>query len=86
MVAFCTFTLWPRHQASKTSGTAAVDATPAFTAQPPKIHPKSLAELLALSPDQLEKVDIALMNLLCAEGLRGSEDLDAQQCLDTLDV
>jgi len=38
-------------------------------------QPRSLAELLALPPDQLEKVDIARMNLLCAEGLRGSEDL-----------
>ncbi|MCO5053173.1 MAG: hypothetical protein M9920_12820 [Verrucomicrobiae bacterium] len=33
-------------------------------------QPRTLAELLALPPDQLEKVDIALINLLCAEGLR----------------
>ena len=46
--------------------------------------PTNLAQLLALSPEQLEKCDVARMNLLCAEGLRGSENLDVQQCLDTL--
>ncbi|MDO9542939.1 MAG: hypothetical protein Q7J98_11550 [Kiritimatiellia bacterium] len=50
------------------------------------IHPKTLDELLALSPDQLEKVDIALINLLCAVGLRGSENLDVEECLKTLDA
>ena len=50
------------------------------------IPPKSLAELLALAPDQLEKVDIAIIDLLCAEGLRGSEDLNVQKCLDTLNT
>ena len=49
------------------------------------ITPTNLAQLLALSPEQLEKCDIARMNLLCAEGLRGSEDLDVQQNIDTLD-
>jgi len=49
-------------------------------------QPKTLDELLALSPEQLDKVDVALMNLLCAEGLRGSENLDVQSCLDTLDA
>lgn len=47
-------------------------------------QPKTLAELLALPVDQLEKVDIARMNLLCAEGLRGSENLDVEDCLRTL--
>ena len=49
-------------------------------------QPKTLAELLALAPDLLEKVDIARMNLLCAEGLRGSENLNVEQCLDQLDA
>ena len=49
------------------------------------ITPTNLTQLLALPPDQLEKCDIARMNLLCAEGLRGSENLDLQQCLTTLD-
>lgn len=50
------------------------------------LTPKSLAELLALPSDQLERVDIALMNLLCAEGLPGSESLDIQAVLATLDA
>lgn len=49
-------------------------------------QPKTLAELLALPSEQLEKVDIARMNLLCAEGLRGSENLNVEDCLRTLDA
>jgi hypothetical protein len=49
-------------------------------------QPKTLAELLEISPDLLEKVDIGRMNLLCAEGLRGSENLDVESCLSTLDA
>jgi hypothetical protein len=49
-------------------------------------QPRSLADLLAINPDDLDKVDVAVMNLLCAQGLRGSENLDVQQCLDTLDA
>jgi hypothetical protein len=45
----------------------------------------NLAQLLALPPEQLEKVDIARMNLLCAEGLRGAENLNLQENLDRLD-
>lgn len=57
---------------------------------PPKpsadtIAPKSLPELLALTPDELAKVDVALMNLLCAEGLPGSEGIDIPGTLATLD-
>src|SRR4029077_1023599 len=44
-------------------------------------QPRSLPELLAVKSEDLDKVDIALMNLLCAEGLRGSENLDPQECL-----
>jgi hypothetical protein len=49
------------------------------------LAPKSLAELLALPPDQLERVDIGLMNLLCAEGLPGSKGLDVAGALGTMD-
>jgi hypothetical protein len=49
-------------------------------------QPRSLAELLALKSEELVKVDVELLNLLCAEGLRGSENLDIQQCLDTLEA
>jgi hypothetical protein len=47
--------------------------------------PTTYAELSALSPENLAKCDIALMNLLCAEGLRGSEPLNISGCLATLD-
>ena len=49
-------------------------------------QPNSLAGLLAIKPEELDKVDIVLMNLLCADGLRGSENLNVQQCLDTLEA
>jgi hypothetical protein len=48
-------------------------------------HPTSLKELLVLSPADLEKCDLARMNLLCAEGLPGSEDLKIDDTLATLD-
>jgi hypothetical protein len=45
----------------------------------------TLAALLALKPYQLEDLDIGLTNLLCAEGLRGSENLDLDKSLNRLD-
>jgi hypothetical protein len=48
-------------------------------------NPQSFSELLALKPSELAGVDIALVNLLCAERLPGAEDLRIQPCLDTLD-
>lgn len=48
-------------------------------------QPATLKELLALSPAQLENCDIARMNLLCAEGLPGAENLKVNDCLATLD-
>jgi 5-bromo-4-chloroindolyl phosphate hydrolysis protein len=47
--------------------------------------PHILAELLVLSPAELERCDIARMNLLCAEGLPGAEKLNVEKCLATLD-
>ena len=49
------------------------------------ITPTNLAQLLALSPDQLEKVDIARIDLLLAEALPSSANLDVEECLRTLD-
>ena len=49
-------------------------------------RPGTLAELLALSPAQLDKVDLARMNLLCAGGLRGSEKLDVEQVISRLEA
>jgi Transglutaminase-like superfamily len=45
----------------------------------------SLGQLAEMSDDELHGQDIALLNLRCAEGLRGSEKLDISQCLATLD-
>lgn len=38
----------------------------------------SLPALLALSPERLSGLDIARMNLLCAQGLPGAENLDVE--------
>lgn len=47
--------------------------------------PQSLREVLALAPDDLASLDIALVNLLCAEGLPGAEELNIPACLVTLE-
>jgi hypothetical protein len=47
--------------------------------------PRTPAELLALKPADLEGTDIALMNLLCSEGLPGAEDVNIDACLSGLD-
>lgn len=45
----------------------------------------SLGDLLAMRRADLASVDIALVNLLCAEGLPGAEDLNVSASLATLD-
>lgn len=47
--------------------------------------PNSHYELLALTPEELGKVDLALMNLLCAKGLPGAENLDIGATVKKLD-
>jgi len=47
--------------------------------------PTDLKELLALDPAKLADLDIARVNLLCAEGLPGSEKLDVPRCTAVLD-
>ncbi|MGA2678994.1 MAG: transglutaminase family protein [Sedimentisphaerales bacterium] len=49
----------------------------------PKI--RQLHQLLALNPDELKNVDIGLMNLLCAKGLPGAENLNIDEYLAKLD-
>jgi hypothetical protein len=44
-----------------------------------------LADLLALPDARVMDVEIGRMNLLCAQGLLGAEDLDMAACLTTLD-
>src|ERR1700685_939992 len=46
--------------------------------------PQNLDQLLLLKADDLRGVGIARMNLLCAQGLPGAEDLDLNSCLATL--
>ncbi len=48
-------------------------------------QPQSHYALLAMKPEQLGQVDFALMNLLCAGGLPGSENLDIRATLAKLD-
>ena len=38
---------------------------------------QTLDQLLAMTPEQLAEVDVAEMNLLCATGLPGSEEITA---------
>ena len=50
-----------------------------------QIRPSSYAELVALPETDLAAVDVAVMNLLCAEGLPGAEGLDLKASLAVLD-
>jgi hypothetical protein len=45
----------------------------------------SLTELLSMTPEQLAQVDIAVLNLRCAEGLVGSNGLNVVEIRKTLD-
>lgn len=47
--------------------------------------PNSLNDLLAIDPAKLANLDMARVNLLCAEGLPGAETLNIEQCLAELD-
>jgi len=53
--------------------------------QPTFKQPQTLNELLSLPPTDLERCDISRMNLLCAEGLPGAENLNVPECMNTLD-
>ena len=50
-----------------------------------ELEPKTLNDLLAVSPDDLAKMDIARMNLLCASALPATQGLDIEHALSTLD-
>jgi hypothetical protein len=58
---------------------------PLFAKPTYEVEPDSLDELLVLPSDQLAQVDIARMNLLCAEGLPGANNLDVDALLNRLD-
>ena len=44
----------------------------------------SLGDFALMSAQELERQDLALINLRCAEGLPGSEELDVRDCFRTL--
>jgi hypothetical protein len=48
-------------------------------------EPQNLHQLLGSPLSQISQLDIALMNLLCAAGLPGAENLATQECMATLD-
>ena len=57
---------------------------PPVPAQPAS-QVRTLDDLLKMTPEQLAKVDLAEMDLLCATGLPGAGNLDVQHCLARLD-
>jgi len=60
-------------------------APPASAPASQPTTPQSVADLLAMPPEALDKLDIALVNLLCAKGLPGAENLNIPAALKTLD-
>lgn len=75
--------VWQKHPQKEEVKTAVV-ATNA-TVQPSTFkHPANIAELCATKTNDLEQCDIALMNLLCAEGLPGAEHLDVMASMNLL--
>lgn len=75
----------PRHRLSLLIGLAFLVFVSPNSFAADLTQPVTLKELLVLSPADLEKCDLARMNLLCAEGLPGSEDLKIDGTLTTLD-
>lgn len=62
--------------ASDSTNSVTVNQTSAQAAD--SKQPATLAELLAVPPDQLEKADIAWIDLLCAKGLHDSDELNVE--------
>jgi hypothetical protein len=58
----------------------------AAVADDKSLVPRNLSSLLALSDKQLAGVDIARLNLVCAERLPGEEPLDVEASLVALDA
>jgi len=50
-----------------------------------ELKPRTLEELLFIPDKHLGRVDIARMNLLCATGLPGAENIDVEKYLATID-
>jgi tetratricopeptide (TPR) repeat protein len=69
----------PEPSSVPSTPTASANASTARRAQ-------TLDDLLAMSPAELARVDIAEMNLLCATGLPGAEEIDIDRALAQLDA
>lgn len=54
--------------------------------KPFRVKATNLGAAIRLNPDQIADCDPARLNLLCAEGLPGAEDLDIDEYLHRLDV
>ena len=75
---FLLFVIVKQHSSAKTTTLKSNNAT---------INEKttiSLTSLLEMKPHQLENVDIGLRNLLISQGLRGSENLNIDACMNEL--
>ena len=48
-------------------------------------QPQDLQQVLTLPDSAITQLDIGLVNLLCAEGLPGADNLNVQECVTTLD-
>jgi hypothetical protein len=74
-----------RHQAQKRVFLARTAQVATISQQVSvKLAPRSLRELCNFQDAELAQVDIARMNLLCADGLPGSESLDIDAILTSL--
>jgi hypothetical protein len=51
----------------------------------PRDNPKSLDDVLAIPESDLPRCDIGRLNLVCALGLPGAENLDIDHCIHTID-
>lgn len=70
-----------RREMKEVAQTAVIAPQPA-----PDDFVPDLGHLVMLSPGQLEGIDIAAMDLACAEGLPGNETLNVRETLRTLDA
>lgn len=50
-----------------------------------KLYPSNIGELVSLSVDELERVDVGRMNLICSEAALNSRNSELQQLLNKLD-
>ena len=84
MVGFLTLTLYQSKSQDTTNHLLAAAPSQKNIGGIPEDKILTLDSLLRMSADELAQLDLARMNLLCAEGLSGAEKLDVTKCLDAL--